>query len=130
MRSKRRRDAEDGELGKQESGGEERCGKLLGHEHESKEARKAGAAHCHQELPPVTAVAAGGEPTERDGLAELTGLWLSTGRTQSGLPVAVPQQGKGTTFCPQLQEAASKEHEQDTERGWHRGAGDALVPWW
>lgn len=118
MRSKRRRDAEDGELGKQESGGEERCGKLLGHEHESKEARKAGAAHCHQELPPVTAVAAGGEPTERDGLAELTGLWLSTGRTQSGLPVAVPPTGreKGPLFAHSSRRQPAKSTSK-TQRG-------------
>lgn len=34
-----------------ESGGE-RCGRILGHERELEEARRAGALHCHWELPP------------------------------------------------------------------------------
>lgn len=80
-RGKRRRDAKDGEVEKQESSGEERHGRFLGHEYESEAARKAGASHCHGELPLVTAVAAGGEPTERDGPTEPARRQLSTGRT-------------------------------------------------
>lgn len=68
-------------MGKGESSRGERRGRLLGREYKSEEAGMARALHCHRELPPVTATAAGGEPTERDGPAELAGRQLSAGRT-------------------------------------------------
>jgi len=111
--SRRRRDAEDGELGKRESSGGERRGRLLGHEYESEAAGKAGAPHCHRELPPMTA--AGGEPTGRDGSSPQARLdpasWQRMLPRDHFLPTGPGGSQQGARH----------------RGGWHGGAGDALV---
>lgn len=110
-------------MGKRESSRGERRGRLLGHEYKLEEAGMTRASHCHRELPPVTATAAEGNLWRGTVLPS----WLEAALCRQDLTQA-PGSGssRGTTFCPQLQEAASKGQEQDTERAGMEGLG---MPW-
>lgn len=60
-------DTKDREIAKQESSDGERCGRLWAMSMSWKKAGNGQGITLHRELPPVTAAAAGGEPSERDG---------------------------------------------------------------